>query len=191
MNSALKEYRKEVDELLEDRRYLKRSIKAKAEAQKSATERIQKLLEAQSILQEAGAHVQEQAHVKIASVVTKCLESVFENPYTFKIHFERKRNATEAKIVFERDGQEVDPLTASGGGAVDVAAFALRMACLVLSRPKKRRVLFLDEPFRFVSEKYRPNIKEMLETLSSDLGVQIVMITHIRAIETGTIVHVK
>lgn len=144
--------------------------------------------EAQEIVQEVAAAVQERAHRQIASVVTKCLESVFDDPYRFSIEFEQKRGKTDAVLLFERDGAKIDPLTASGGGVVDVAAFALRLASLLLSAPQRRRVLILDEPFRFVSRDLRDKVRQMLETLAEELEIQFVVVTHDPALVAGKVV---
>lgn len=147
--------------------------------------------ESQRIIQTIATTIQEQAHSKIAAVVSKCLETVFDEPYQFKITFERKRGKTEARLTFLRDGLELDPLTASGGGVVDVAAFALRLACLVLSVPKKRRTLILDEPFKFLSKNYRSNIRKMLLSLSEEMSVQFIMVTHIPELECGRLIEIN
>ena len=144
--------------------------------------------DAQEILQHLAQAVQEHAHKRIADVVSSCLAAVFEDPYEFKITFERKRGRTEARLSFVRDGLEVDPLTASGGGMVDVASFAFRVACLMLHQPKLSRVVVLDEPFRYVSAQYQDNVRMMLEKLSEDLRVQIIFITHNPALATGRII---
>lgn len=144
--------------------------------------------EAQQILQAVVQTVQREIHTRVASVVCRCLEAVFDEPYEFRIHFERKRGQTEARLVFVRDGAEIDPITASGGGVVDVASFALRLACLMLTQPPVRRLVVLDEPFKFVSEGYRPAVRAMLETLSAEMGVQFVVVTHIDELQTGTVV---
>lgn len=146
--------------------------------------------EAQQIIQAVAETIQEEAHTRIAGVVTKCLATVFDEPYEFKIRFERARGRTEAKLVFTRDGVEVDPMEASGGGAVDVAAFALRLSALLLSRPARRLVVVLDEPFKFVSVQYREGVRAMLEGLSADLGVQFIMVTHIEELHCGTVIRV-
>lgn len=143
---------------------------------------------AQEILQKVAQRVQENAHARIAGVVSRCLEAIFPDPYEFKILFEKKRGRTEARLVFVRNDAENDPLRASGGGVVDVAAFALRLACLVLSRPSLRRVVVLDEPFRFVSAEYREGIHQMLETLSQEMHVQFIMVTHSPELEVGKVV---
>lgn len=142
-------------------------------------------------MQEVTQHVQQQVHNRIASVVSRCLKAVFDEPYDFKIHFERKRGRTEARLVFIRNGEEIVPMQGSGGGVIDVAGFALRIACLMLARPKLRRLVVLDEPFKFVSSEYRERIRDLLETLSEEMGIQFVMVTHISEIQTGKIVRIK
>jgi hypothetical protein len=146
--------------------------------------------EAHRIIGATARALQARVHGHIAAVVSRCLTTVFDDPYTFRIDFVETRGQTEARLVFVRDGQPVDPMTAAGGGVVDVAAFALRMAALMMSRPAARRVLVLDEPFKFVSAEYRDNVRAMLEGLSADLGVQVIMVTHIDALRCGDVVEV-
>lgn len=153
-----------------------------------AARRLERTLEAQEILQRIAQAVQQKAHEKISEVVSSCLEAVFDDPYSFEIVFERKRGKTEAKLRFTRRGLSVDPLTAAGGGMVDVAAFALRAACLMLHRPRLNRLLVLDEPFRFVSVQYQENIRYMIEKLSKEMGIQIVLVTHVDELAIGKII---
>lgn len=140
-------------------------------------------LKAQQLVQEVAEKVQAQAHKQIASVVSRCLKTVFEETaYEFQIIFEKKRGKTEAKLVFVRDGKVLeDPLHQCGGGQVDIAAFGLRLACLMLSLPKKRRLVVLDEPFRHVKppEHYGPKICSLIEELSEELGIQFIIIPSI------------
>jgi len=145
---------------------------------------------ARMLLQAVAAMVQQRAHGQIASIVSRCLEAVFEDPYEFRIEFEEKRGKTEAKILFTRNGEQVDPMSASGGGVVDVAAFAARVACLVLSRPARRRLLLLDEPWKYLSSEYRPRMKGLIETLADEMQVQFVIVTHDLQLATGKIVEI-
>jgi DNA repair exonuclease SbcCD ATPase subunit len=124
-------------------------------------------------------------------VVTKSLQAVFDDPYEFRIHFERKRGRTEARLVFERGGEEIDPMEASGGGPVDVASFALRLSCMMLSRPPIRRLLVLDEPFKFVSPNLRDRVRRLIEALSGEFGIQIIMVTHMDELRAGEIIEIK
>ena len=146
--------------------------------------------QAVEVVQLVAQSVEQAVHDKIAGVVSSCLNSVFDDPYEFKITFERKRNRTEARLSFVRDGLEVDPMTASGGGVVDVAAFALRVACLSLKQDIDK-VLVLDEPFRFLSKEYRPRIRQLLQTLSADLGIQFIIVTHMDILKCGKVVELS
>jgi DNA repair exonuclease SbcCD ATPase subunit len=146
--------------------------------------------DAQKILQEIAAGVQNAAHAQIARVVSKCLETVFDSPYEFRVVFEQKRGKTEARLAFVRDGREFDPITEAGGGVVDVAAFALRLAALVLSRPAFRRLLVLDEPMKMLSRDYAPRVRELLESLAADMGVQFLLVTHSPALACGKIIEI-
>lgn len=143
---------------------------------------------AQETLQLITEAIQHQVHQKISEVVSSCLSTVFDDPYEFKIEFEKKYSKTEAHLRFIRRGLDVDPLTASGGGMVDVAAFALRVACIMLYHPKLSRVVVIDEGFKFVSEEYQDNVCQMLNELSDKLGIQIIQVTHIKKLETGKVI---
>lgn len=143
-----------------------------------AEDNLEYVEEAQKIIQSVAQTIQQKAHERIASVVSKCLETVFEEAYDFRIYFEQKRGKTEARLVFHREGMEVDPMDASGGGVVDVASMALRLSCLMLSKPPLRKLMVLDEPFRFLSAEYRPRVRDMLESLSKEMGIQFVIVTH-------------
>lgn len=169
--------------------HLERLVRDEKESLAKSERDMEHAHKAQEILQLVAQAVQQKAHEKIAGVVSSCLTAVFgDDAYEFKIEFERKRGRTEAVLRFSRRGLCVDPLTASGGGVVDVAAFALRAACLMLHRPRLSRLLVLDEPFRFVSAEYQPNIRSMLEQLSKDLNLQIIQVTHLENLAIGKVV---
>lgn len=179
---------RKVERIQEGIRAARKAIRVEKKELKKARRTLDHSVQAQGLIVSMAQQVQQQVHRRIASVVSSCLAAVFEDPYEFKIHFEQKRGRTEARLTFLRDGLEVNPIESSGGGAVDVAAFALRAACLVLHRPRLRKVLLLDEPFKFVSGEYQPAIRSMLEQLSEELGLQIIMVTHNKEYETGKII---
>lgn len=141
------------------------------------------------VYQNVASKIQEQAHSRIFAIVSKCLTAVFEDPYEFEMLFESKRGKTEARIVFLRAGQVIeDPINAAGGGVIDVAAFALRLSSILLSNNGIRKVLILDEPFRYLSREYRPKVAQMLEEMAKGYGVQIIMVTHFSEFEIGEVV---
>ena len=144
---------------------------------------------AQTILQCASEQIQRQAHKRIASTVTTCMQFVFGDSYSFCIKFERKRGKTQANLQLQKDGNIIpDPANEDSGGVLDVAAFALRLSCLFLHKPTLKKMLALDEPFRFVSAQYLPRVRELLEKLSREFGCQIIMVTHIEELKIGKVV---
>lgn len=144
--------------------------------------------EARDVITAVAEDCQRQCQNQISYVVTRCLKAVFrDQPIRFRLIFEHKRNQTEVRAVFtDEHGRDYDPLEACGGGMVDVAAFGLRLACLMLRRPKPDRVLVLDEPFKWVSAGYRKNVAQMLRDLATKFDMQIVLITHLpELVEAG------
>jgi len=133
--------------------------------------------EAQTIAQKVAQTIQQRVHQSISSVVSRCLESVFDFPYSFCIRWDAKRGKTEAVLVFVRDGVELDdPQNEVGGGVIDIAALALRLSAVMLSRPPRRRVLVLDEPFRNVrGMQNKQRVRAMMLKLAEDLGFQFVL----------------
>ena len=144
------------------------------------------------IAQEVAEQVQETAHREIARMVTRCLRTIFgKQAYKFKINFEKKRGKTEARIVLVRKGMEIDPKRACGGGVLDVVSFALRLVCLVLSTPKLRKLMVMDESFKHLSSNYRERVGELLITLSRELGIQFVLATHARELVIGKQIQIE
>lgn len=185
----LTKQRKKIDSLLSDFKLAKKQVKQEKERLAELQTALKDAEQAQLIAQEVAQQIQQQAHTRIANVVTRCLETVFEDDYGFKIEFERKRGRTEAKLILLKDGHEIpDPLNADSGGVVDVAAFALRVSGIVLTKPKLRPFLAMDEPFKFVSREYRDNVRMMIEGLARDFNFQFVMVTHVTELQTGKVV---
>jgi DNA repair exonuclease SbcCD ATPase subunit len=186
---SLEKIKTKIDKLLVEKRVAESVFETARTEYAGSIKRLVAAEDAQRLAQSVAAQVQQQAHNRIAGVVSKCLESVFDEPYTFKIDFQQKRGKTEAVLAFERAGETIDPLTSSGGGVIDVSSFALRLSSLVLRRPPVRKVLVLDEPFKFLSAEYRERLVGMLTLLTSEFGMQFIMVTHIRELEIGKVLH--
>jgi DNA repair exonuclease SbcCD ATPase subunit len=103
---------------------------------------------------------------------------VFPNPYELKVEFIQRRNKTECDLYFVREGHKVDPLTASGVGAVDIASFALRIASWSMKKPRTRNVILLDEPFKHLKGKdANHRVLNMINEISKRMGLQIIMVS--------------
>lgn len=138
--------------------------------------------QAQIIIQEVAKKTQEQVAFHISGIVSMALAAIFDDPYEFKIRFVTRRGRTEADLLLERDGVEIDPMGAVGGGVIDVVSFALRVALWSIAVPKLRAVLILDEPFKFLSRGYQPKASAMIQEISKKLGIQFIIVSHDPAI---------
>lgn len=124
-------------------------------------------------------------------ITNRCLATVFGDAIKLKLHHSESGGGTEVKVTVSTcDGEDVDPLTACGGGVVDVVSFGLRLAAIICDVSQPRKILILDEPFRFVSVNYREKLADMLESLASQCGVQIIMVTHFSEFTIGDVINV-
>lgn len=134
--------------------------------------------QAREVIRTVGMNTQKQLQYHISDIASLALNAVFENPYELKVDFVQRRNKTECDILFVRDGMELDPLTASGVGAVDIASFALRIASWSMQRPHTMNTIILDEPMKCLSAEYHERASQMIKEVSDKLGLQILMISH-------------
>jgi len=128
------------------------------------------------IIQKVAKATQAELEYYISELVTLAFASVFPDPYEFGVAFEEKRGKTECRMRFLRNGHEVNPLSGSGGGPLDIATTTLQFT--IWSLNKTRAIIGLDEPFRFLSRDLQPKAGEMLKEVSKKLGLQILMVTH-------------
>lgn len=188
MSISLNDIKIKVDDLKKTRDLAKRGL---TEAETELTElktRLDAAEEALLAAQSIARDIQEQVHQRISEIVSTCVQAVFGENYSFNIEFVERRSKTEADLRLLKDDVPRDLLTECGGGVVDIVSFALRVAALTLHRPELMPLLVLDEPFKYLSASYRPAAAELLQTLSDDLDIQIVMVTHIPELEIGKVI---
>lgn len=192
-DQSLKPCRKKVDRLLSQHRYAGTRVGEERKTLREAKLQVSHTEQAQVIVQEVARTIQQNVHKQISTVVTEFLRAVFgeEQAYEFRIMFDKKRGKTEARLVFVRDGEEIDPTTAAGLGAVDVASLALRLAALLLVRPAKRRLLVCDEPFRHLSSEHTEKVGQAIFQLAERIGMQMIVVTHNRDLQVGKVVEIS
>ena len=134
--------------------------------------------EAREIVRQVGLKTQKQLQFHISDITSMALEAVFDNPYELVADFVERRNKTECDLLFKRGEEYLNPTEASGGGAVDVASFALRLASYTMQNPKSRHTIILDEPLRFLSVDLQERASRMIKELSERLHLQFIIITH-------------
>lgn len=136
--------------------------------------------EVQVLIQTVAKETQEQIKMHIEDVVNAAIDTCFPSEYEFSLDFEIKRGKTEAVIRLTKNGFNVDPMEATGGGLVDIASFALRVAAWSLST--SNNILILDEPMKFLSRDLQNKAGEILQEISKELNIQIIMVSHIQDI---------
>jgi ABC-type sulfate/molybdate transport systems ATPase subunit len=50
-------------------------------------------------------------------------------------------------------------------------------------------LVVLDEPFRFLSEQYRAAGRQILESLADEMDCQFILVTHIKELSAGQVIH--
>lgn len=148
----------------------------------SIESKIQLMEKVSVLLQRTSEFARNQAKVQIESLVTNCLQFIFENDIEFKIEIEElygKPNAEFYVISKDKDTTiKTKPEQSRGGGVVDTVSLALRIAFLQIHKPKIEGPLILDEPAKHVSEDYIFNVADFLKKTSEMFERQIIMITH-------------
>jgi len=133
---------------------------------------------ARTVFTEVSKLTQQETKERIENLVTLAIQSVFEDrDFSFKMRFESKNNRVYAYPIIEEYGQELDPKEDMGGGIIDVISIALKIILWHMENPRKRNVLLLDEPFRFTG-KLITKTGQMLKFLSTNLGIQVIMVSH-------------
>ncbi len=146
----------------------------------------------QSIIQIVAKATQQELEYRICEPVSLALAAVYNDPYKMVADFQiTGRGNTECHLGFERNGNIIKPLDASGGGPIDIASFSLRIGSWSLVRPRSRPILITDEPFKWIDKKKIQNserttmhlagqmLKDITKQPPEGLGLQVIMITHI------------
>jgi DNA repair exonuclease SbcCD ATPase subunit len=178
MNNSILSFRTQLERAKGQLIQLESSITTLQEDLKENKRSLIRHEKAHVIVREVGIKVQQQLQYHISDITSLALEAVFNDPYNLTVEFVQRRNKTECDLYFVRRDEKVDPISASGGGAVDVASFALRVASWSMSNPKTRNTILLDEPFKHlkgVEENHK--VLQMINEISKKMGLQIIMIS--------------
>lgn len=141
------------------------------------------LLSKVSILfQKTSEFAREQAKSQIESLVTKCLQFVFDSDIKFLIEIEELRGKANAEFYVVNEVEDIliktKPELSRGGGVVDIVSLALRIAFLQIHKPRIQGPLILDEPAKHVSEEFVFNVADFLKQTSELFNRQIIMVIY-------------
>jgi len=158
---------------------LEQSIEAGYEEGRSDTRQMVRHERALIIVKEVGIATQKQLEYHLADQVSLANNAVFDDPYELKVNFQEKRGKSEAEILFTRRDMEMPPIGSAGGGAIDIASFALRIAYWSMRQDRRvAPILLLDEPFKQLKGvDANKRALMMVQQISSTLGIQIIMVS--------------
>jgi DNA repair exonuclease SbcCD ATPase subunit len=138
-----------------------------------------------AVTQEVAEQTLNNLSYQVSSIVTSALASVWPDPFGFDVEFRQARNQIECHLWFIKNGHRIEPMESSGGGALDVASFALRITYWSLLPNPTRPTFLLDEPFKYVSEDLQEACSQMVKMLSEKMGVQVIMVSHLPNINSS------
>lgn len=134
----------------------------------------------QRTLQYVAANVQSSFGQYIGSLTTKAIHHVFpeRKKDSFVVRFRENRGTTECELGLKTEnGEDEHPYDCAGGGVWDTSSFALRCSMLMLEQPAPNRILFLDEPFKFLhGAEWRRRALRMMYNTFVQLGIQAIVI---------------
>lgn len=134
------------------------------------------------VFQKTSEFARQQAKRQIETLVTKCLQYVFESDIEFVIELDELRNKANAEFYVVNNIDDLviktKPELSRGGGVVDIVSLSLRIAFLQIHKPPIEGPLILDEPAKHVSEDYIYNVGEFLKQTSEMFNRQVIMVTH-------------
>lgn len=116
----------------------------------------------------------------VSKFVTEGVKAVFGQDKVFKLEFGLRSNQIVASMTLnDLPLNSQAGVFAQSGGVLHVVAYLLRLwVILRLSQlVGVSRVIFLDEPFGWVSPEYLPKVTELMGGMARQLGVQHIYIT--------------
>jgi DNA repair exonuclease SbcCD ATPase subunit len=135
------------------------------------------LEEAQIFIQAVAQETQSQLKINLCQIIQLALDACFPGKYIFDIDFTIAYSRTVARLIYVKDGYEMDPLSQNGGGIVDLTAFALRIA--LWSIGKTDNVIILDEPLKNLQPAELNRLGfEVIRNLSKKLGLQFIIVNN-------------
>ncbi len=161
---------------------IEEQIESDIEKSSLISEDIELLLKVSTLLHKTSEYAREQAKFQIESLVTKCLQYIFETDIEFLVEIQEQRGKSTAEFYVVNEVEDIilktKPELSRGGGVVDIVSLALRIAFLQTHKPRIEGPLILDEPAKHVSDEYIYNVSEFLKQTSDLFNRQIIMVTH-------------
>ncbi len=132
-------------------------------------------------LQSVSDVAREQIKARLERIVTNALQAVRGPEYSFHVKIRPTatgRPEVDFLTITDVGGRKIEslPTLGKGGGVIDVIATTLKFAMLEIE--DNDGIIWMDEPFKFVSEEYVENASKLLQYMGETSGRQIIAISH-------------
>lgn len=168
-------------EAIHNRAYDKKQIGGEIEAQevilKERKAEFELISKVQAMLQQTANEIQNTLKIFINGMNQQALDITFPG-YSFNMEFTTKNNVSHAGIYVENHGRRQKPMDSNGGGLGNIIAMCSQMGAKKMSHT--RNVILADQPMKDLSKGPKEALAmEMLKTLTEEMGLQYIMISHI------------
>lgn len=182
LNNYLERADKFIAKEMGKKEIIEEQINNKSKQLENIVKEVDLLSKVSALLHKTSEYAREQAKVQVETLVTKCLQYVFETDIEFVIEIDEQRGKSSAEFYVVNTMEDIilktRPELSRGGGVVDIVSLALRIAFLQTHKPKIQGPLILDEPAKHVSDEYIYNVSEFLKQTSELFDRQMIMVTH-------------
>ena len=114
-------------------------------------------------------------------LANSAIKSIFGFNYTIEYDLESNR------FVLNKGEYSTDLSEAEGGGIITVISFVFLIYLIVMLG--KRRLIYFDEAFTQISDAYFTQFIEFVNQLCSDLGFDILLVSHDQRITVDNVQH--
>ena len=132
--------------------------------------------EVNEILSQLAAKAQSSAISLYSELLTKLVTDVLGKPQQVVLESRKIRDKLHLNIHVVEGGHVIDILEGKGGSVCNIIAVGMRIITLIQS--PYRRFLFLDEPDCWLSPDLVEGFVSILKQLCTDVGLQVVYISH-------------
>lgn len=147
------------------------------------TELVEDLDKVTILLNSMGEDRQQKAQQTIEELVTRGLQTIFDETLSFHIVQTTRGKSVQVEFVVRTTlhGRAIDTpvMDARGGGLAATIGYLLRLVVLLLTRGQRQDTLMvLDETFAHVSAEYLPAVRDFVREVVDKTGVQHIIVTH-------------
>lgn len=179
MKSKIRHLRQKLERKKGQRDQIEKSLERNRSKLQQLEEDLVHSKQAQTVIQEVAKTTQQELEYHLSDLVSLAMASVFPDPYKLKCDFVSRRGKIEVDMFFDKKENLIDPMTSTGGGAVDVASLALRFSSWTLKNPRTRPIVIMDEPLKWLKGSDLPEKgSDVIKKISQKLNLQIIMVSH-------------